>query len=346
MFATKRDAQRWLDQVTAALVTGTYVDPQLQRVTFAGFYASWSRRQAWVPGTVRAMDLATADVPFRHIPLGTIRTSHVEHWVCGMIDRPLAPGTIRTRFNNVRSVFRAAMRDRLLAVDPTAGVTLPRTRRAEAAMRLPEPLEVGRLLAVADPQFRPFVGLCAFAGLRLGEAAALRVGDIDFLRKRLALRRQVQRMRGGEADIRLPKHGSERTVWLPDDLVAMLARHVEQHRPGDDPQRWMFPGERDQPWHQNTVGYWWRKTRAAAGADDIRLHDMRHFYASGLIAVGCDVVTVQRALGHHSATVTLSTYGHLWPTAEDRTRAAAASLMTSATAAEAPVRPQRARSDA
>jgi hypothetical protein len=39
------------------------------------------------------------------------------------------------------------------------------------------------------------------------------------------------------------------------------------------------------------------------------------------------VVTVQRALGRASATITLNTYAHLWPTAEDRTRAAAASLV-------------------
>ena len=56
------------------------------------------------------------------------------------------------------------------------------------------------------------------------------------------------------------------------------------------------------------------------------MHDLRHFYASGLIASGCDVVTVQRALGHASATTTLSTYSHLWPTAEDRTRKAAEAM--------------------
>lgn len=60
-----------------------------------------------------------------------------------------------------------------------------------------------------------------------------------------------------------------------------------------------------------------------------RLHDLRHFYASGLIASGCDVVTVQRPLGHRSATVTLITYSHLWPDAKDRTRAASKSLMKS-----------------
>jgi Phage integrase family len=57
------------------------------------------------------------------------------------------------------------------------------------------------------------------------------------------------------------------------------------------------------------------------------LHDLRHFFASGLIASGCDVVTVQRAMGHRKATTTFGTYAHLWPTAEDKTRAGAASMM-------------------
>jgi integrase len=56
------------------------------------------------------------------------------------------------------------------------------------------------------------------------------------------------------------------------------------------------------------------------------LHDLRRFYPSGLIASGCDVVAVQRALGHTTSTTTLTTYAHLWPTAEDRVRDAAAHL--------------------
>lgn len=89
-------------------------------------------------------------------------------------------------------------------------------------------------------------------------------------------------------------------------------------------------GQYGLPPHQNTVGYWWRKTLAAAAVDGIRLHDLRHFYASGLIASGCDVVTVQRALGHARATTTLNTYSHLWPTAENRTRTAAGALVAAA----------------
>jgi len=61
--------------------------------------------------------------------------------------------------------------------------------------------------------------------------------------------------------------------------------------------------------------------------DAFTLHDLRHFFASRLIADGCNVMTVQHALGHSSASVTLNVYSHLWPKAEDRTRAAATNLM-------------------
>ena len=66
------------------------------------------------------------------------------------------------------------------------------------------------------------------------------------------------------------------------------------------------------------------------GLDEFTLHDLRHFYASGLIAAGCDVVTVQRALGHSTPSITLDTYSHLWLDSADRTRAAGEDLMKTA----------------
>jgi integrase len=328
-FTRKVDAQAWLDEVTASQVTGNYVDPKRGQVTFASFYREWSTRQVWVSGTVKAMNLAAGSVTFANLAMADLRPSHVEVWVKSMQDRGLAPGTIKTRFVNVRSVLRAAVRDRVLARDVSDTVTLPRQRKQAAAMSIPTPAEVGSLVRLADPQFVAFVALCAFAGLRLGEAAALRVSDIDFMRKEIHVRRQVQRANGGDVEIRLPKYGSERTIYASQRLIETLSEHVRLHCYGSDPDRWLYPGIGGHPWHQNTVGYWWRRVRVSANLS-YRLHDLRHFYASGLIAAGCDVVTVQRALGHGTATVTLNTYSHLWPDANDRTRKASDAMFAAA----------------
>ena len=60
----------------------------------------------------------------------------------------------------------------------------------------------------------------------------------------------------------------------------------------------------------------------------MRLHTLRHTCACNLIAVGCDVVTVQRALGHILSITTLNVYPHPWPSAEDKTLAVAKSFMS------------------
>lgn len=153
----------------------------------------------------------------------------------------LAPGTIKTRYVNVRSVFRAAVKDRVIGSDPTDGVRLPRGRRAEVAMSIPAPEEVGQLMTVADERFQPFIGLCAFAGLRLGEAAGVQLGDVDFLRRSLKVSRQVQRVNGGAIDVRPPKYGSERVVYLADSLINVLAEHVTAHGTTGK-ERWLSPG--------------------------------------------------------------------------------------------------------
>jgi len=229
---------------------------------------------------------------------------------------------------NARSVIRSAVRDRFMGRDITERIKLPRTRKTSAAMTIPTVEEVGALLQTSEGWFTAYVAVCFIGGLRRGEASALQVADVNFLRKELRVERQVQWTDDGEMEIRGPKYASLRTVYIPNQLVTMLSGHIRLYRPGDDPQRWLFPGTMNPelPVHSATVGRAWRTLRGKVDIEH-RLHDARHFYASGLIAAGCDVVTVQRALGHSSAAQTLSTYSHLWPDASDRTRKAAGDLL-------------------
>ena len=128
----------------------------------------------------------------------------------------------------------------MIATDPSDGVTLPRRRRRKHAMGIPTPRQVGTLLASADQRFTTFIAVCAFGGLRLGEAAAMQVGDVDFLRRRVVVSRQVQRGPNGTAELRAPKHGSERTIVVPDRLLTLIANHVERHLTAGGPERWLF----------------------------------------------------------------------------------------------------------
>lgn len=331
-FAKKMDAQSWLNEVTAAIVTGNYADPKAGRITFTRYYKGWAERQVWADNTRRNTDFAAASVTFGDVPLRSLRRSHIESWVKAM-SKTQAPSTVRSRYKRIRTVLRAAVADKVIPSDPSEGIALPRLRRSDASMTILTTKQVGKLLSTAatkDPQLRPIIALCAFAGLRLGEALGVQAGDVDFLRRTLKVQRQVQR-RTGKGNpgtvVTLPKAGSERTVYLPDELVTILAALV---RPETDPGRWFFSSS-GQPLHPTSVDGRWRKVFRAAGVDGV-LHDLRHFYASGLIADGCDVVTVQRALGHATATTTLNTYSHLWPTAEDRTRSAASGLAKAALA--------------
>ena len=126
----------------------------------------------------------------------------------------------------------------------------------------------------------------------------------------------VEAVAGITVIIRPPKCESDRTIYLPDELVAILAEHVRKHTPDGEPSRWLF-GKDGKPWHDNLVDYRWRSTRTDAGVA-LKLYELRHYFARGLIAAGCDIVTVQRAMRHASATTALSTYAHLWPPSRTR----------------------------
>jgi hypothetical protein len=79
--------------------------------------------------------------------------------------------------------------------------------------------------------------------------------------------RQVQRVTGGDVDVRAPKYGSERTVFIPDELVRMLSIHMKAKALSGD--AWLFTVD-GKPAHQNTVGHQWRRACKAADVDGSR----------------------------------------------------------------------------
>jgi integrase len=182
--------------------------------------------------------------------------------------------------------------------------------------------QVEAVRAEMPERLRAAVTVAAGVGLRRGEVLGLSLDRVDFLRRQLTVDRQLLKVTGSADAFGPPKtRASLRTVPVPDIVLEDLSRHVAKHP--SEPDGLVFVNARGRAWSYSRFAEVWRAAAVQAGLPEgTRFHDLRHHTASLLIAAGCSVKVVQRQLGHASATETLDTYGHLWPTDEDRVRAA------------------------
>jgi integrase len=172
------------------------------------------------------------------------------------------------------------------------------------------PNEIGRLLdAMPDGVYRMIVQTAAFTGARQSELIGLQWGDIDWASRKVHIRRAWR-----EGRMTLPKsRNSTRRIDLPEHLVSEL-RRWKLRCPRSEPDL-VFPNESGRPLsHSNLLSRGLYPALRRAGLRRVRFHDLRHSYASMMLASGADVVRVSRLLGHASPTVTLNVYAHQLPT--------------------------------
>lgn len=317
-FSRKVDGQRWLDEVTAQVVTGTYVDPKTARLTVGEWCASWlagyaNRR----PRTVRQARVHVGHITaaFGAIPLVDLRPSVVKAWTSKLKAAGYADSTIYAMHSRLSQILEDAVLDGLVPRNPCSRRTSPPMGKQK-----PYLATTGQVWALYDAMpdhFRPAVLLGALVGLRAGEACGLRVDDVDFMRGVVAPTEQHQ----GED---LKTEGSGRPVPIPAELALHLAAFVQQYG-----TRWIVT---DGAGGQCPS---WRLERAIRSAKrkvkglptEFSFHDLRHYFASLLIANGADIKTVQARMRHDSAVTTLRVYGHLWPDTDESTRATVAKVL-------------------
>lgn len=319
-FDRKVDGQRWLDQVTAAVVRGDYVDPRAGRVTVSTYAAQWEGVQVSSEGTKRIVDnaLRVHIVPElgKH-PIGTVRPTMVQAFVKKLEDKGLSPGTIHGVYHVLTQVFTAAVDDRVISATPCRRITLPRPDGDEV---VPPTIEAVHAFRDSLPEaYRAAAMLLAGAGPRIGELLGLDVPDVDFLRRAVKIDRQ-RRQDGTIGPLKSKK--ARRVVPIGQITVDALAAHLAARREAegvDEITGPLFVDELGQP----LIYRRWRtvaEAAARAAKVDLTAHDLRHFYASALIAGGASVKQVQERMGHASPVITLEVYGHLWPGDDDRTR--------------------------
>ena len=192
------------------------------------------------------------------------------------------------------AMLQWAMSRKFRADNPGKGVKLNKPKRRERFLSGPELARLGDALAKADREALnrnslTILRLLVLTGARRNEIASLRWEHVDFERKAL----------------RLPdsKTGSK-IVPLGAPALAVLNG---QARTKGSP--WVFPATRGKGHHVGMPGVW-RKLRAAAGLKDVRMHDLRHGFASVAVADGGSLYLVGKVLGHTQAATT-QRYAHL-----------------------------------
>ena len=335
-FARKVDAQRWLDDVTATVVSGSWTRPERGRITVAVWSQQWLDAQHHLTPATRtryAGLLRVHVVPqWGPVPLTEVMHADVTAWAAGLSAAGLAPSTVRQAHRVLSLVLALAVRDGRLARNPADGVSLPRARRAE-----PRYLTRAEIDALADAagEEGDVVRVLALTGLRFGELAALRVGRVNPLRRRLDVVEAVAEV-GGHLRWGDPKTHQRRSVPVARSLVEPLARRCE----GKGADELVFTAPRGGPLRLRAFRVRFDAAARAAGLTDLSPRDLRSTAASLAVSAGANVKAVQRMLGHASAAMTLDVYSGLFgddlDALADRLDGPAAT--TPAGAAEDPVR--------
>jgi integrase len=222
----------------------------------------------------------------------------------------------------------AAVDDELISVNPAARQRIPKPKARAARFLSPE--EVERTASAVPVRDQALIHLLAYTGLRIGEAAFLRVRHLDPLRRRLRVEGAAPEVAGKRIEGATKTERSERTLVLSEDLTNELAQHVEVFGSWE-PDAHLFTTEDGSPLRISN----WRKrvfypACERAGITPLpRAHDLRHTAASLAISAGAPLLAVSRMLGHSSIKVTQDVYGDLY----DEDLEALASMMAEKAAA-------------
>ena len=346
----KREAQEALEAFRAELRHGDHDGRRAAfRTLLDEWYAAkaheWSPNTAYV--TRRAIEGRLR--PLHDLRVEQVTTARLDGFYAALRERgkdghPLAASTVVRLHGIIRLALDQAVRWEWIRSNPADRASPGKPDPAEITP--PSPDDVQKLLAAAeatDPDLLLFLVLDAETGARRAELGALRFSDFGdgtvTIARALAIgpagqeneRRYaghywpavVQRGAERTALIEKPRpktRGSRRTIALTStsaELVADQRRRLDVlafsgggRYPADG---FVFPAtpDGDRPIRSDTWTHRFARLRAGVGLDGVRLHDVRHFVATSLLAAGVDVSTVAGRLGHGGGgKTTLAIYGH------------------------------------
>jgi integrase len=305
--------------ITDRLDNGSYRDPSSGKALFSVVAEEWFASLHKQGRTTKAdyLDLLKLYV----IPkwgthqVSAIKWEDVSDWIADLCTKPgkagrqLSPARVTKIYRVFAAVMKRAVRSGRIASSPAVDHELPRNADDDEHVYLNH-RQLESLADAAGP-YRALVLVLGYTGVRWGEVSAIAAGQLNLDTRRLRIVRAYSDVRG-VLELGPVKNHEKRTVPL-------LASFAEEMRPLLGPRgsdELLFTAPEGGPLrYRNFRSRVFDKAVVAAGLGGMGVtpHKLRHTAASLAIGAGADVKVVQVMLGHKSATMTLDTYGHLWP---------------------------------
>jgi integrase len=335
-FHSQRAAREALRQVVEQVHRG---EVRHSKHTFGSWWTEWlERRKPYLePNAWRAYEVDGRKrlLPeFKELRLDKLDTSHVRGWMTEQGRKveagDVAAKTINNTLGTLVVCLNAAVKERVIASNPALGIErLPPAHIEHDYLRLNE---IEPYLDACMDSYRPLAEVLVRAGLRISEAIALHIGDLELERTGgFVVVYRSQKKTGARTTANGSTKGDRfRSVEIGPGLSRTLQDHIARRAEmaqGDqrdaplfvmpvrtrksDRGRWQSAGD-PAPLDRNTVSSEWHKIALKdAALRDMPLHSLRHTAAAAWLAGGNSLMYVQRQLGHADIGTTERYYGHL-----------------------------------
>jgi len=325
-FSSERAAKQFEAKLVTSSATGESVDPRGGRTELESVYRSWIASRPDLSAKVRRgyEDNWRLRIQprFGNWPIAKIDHESIQRWVNEMSASGLSPRTVRWTHTVLKMTLDYAVDDgRLIAKNPATRTKFPPMRQTTHIYLTAR--EVAELTDACGSQ-GDVVAILAYTGLRFGELTGLNVEDVDVAARRIRVRRSITQVGGRLVEGNPKSDAGRRSVPIPERLVPALKARLDGRPPG-------APAIASPRGSRLALENWkravnWQAAIAKVGRERLRVHDLRHTYASLSRRAGADLRLLQKAMGHASITVTAHTYADLFDDELDNIAAALDSL--------------------
>jgi integrase len=352
-FKIQADADRHWRAMETDKARGEYHDPDAGKALVSEFGQRWLGSRVVDPATILRYEtvyrLHVAPA-FGHRQVRVIKPSRIQAWI-GQLSERFEPSTVIASFLVLQGILDLAVADEAVKKNPAKSsvVQVPVHQASEIQIWADE--VIACLIDAHPDSLRALPELAASCGMREGELFGIAIEDFDFSEKIVRVRRQVKRL-GRIYVFALPKNDRERIIPLSDWDIRTVRWHIEKYPPRPYTRPWEKPGGKPHTcsilfrWptddqHVRARSYSetiWKPALAKAGviAEPIRdrrsrrryvttrkegIHQLRHYYASVMLAGGVSIKELAECLGHADPAFTLRVYAHMLPCSHDRARA-------------------------